>query len=87
MINLRNVQMVKINVPASSTVRYAIRRGWIFHSYLDLSPGWFPTTWWSDSEIFFARDCTSNDYEKVKTVFLNLDRIRLRPKIDVIKNP
>lgn len=86
MINFHNIQMVAFTEGDQPTV-YAIRKGWIFHKYLDLSlscNNW----WWGFSKTFFVRDCTSGDYQKVKTIFLNLGSVRRRrAKQIVIKNP
>ena len=85
MLNLQNIQMVSFMEGDRPTV-YAIRKGWIFYEYLDLSSivnNW----WWGSSESFFVRDCTSDDYQKVKTIFLNLGSSRRRAKQIVIKNP
>lgn len=88
MMNFQNIQMVSFVAETRTGLTvYAIRKGWIFYKYLDL--GW-DNMWWKSVEPFFVRDCTSENYDKVKVIFRNLRSSRDQrraSKQTVIKNP
>ena len=69
--NLSNLRLVQF-----SDGFYAIRKGWIFHSYKDLCSG--DIIWLGKESIYFRDCCKHNNYEYVLKKY---EQLILRDKV------
>jgi hypothetical protein len=67
-INFRGIVMVQFS--EGNHKNYAIRKGWIFHRYLDLATE-YRELWWSKSDKFFE-DCLTDNYQIAREKFYQL---------------
>ena len=61
-VNFKNIKIVKLHDGA-----YAIRKGWVFHEYLDFYRGF----WWTKDSQYF-KDCKTYNWKKVLDTYKTL---------------